>query len=162
MQRNSTRYIVFGGLIVALYTVMTLISQAFGLASGVIQVRLSESLCMRPCATTSALPGLTIGCLISNLILGSPWEDIVFGTLATLIGAVGTWMMRKKAIWSWIPPVVSNAIIVPLVLIYAYHVPDAWWFLVLTVGAGELIACGLIGPYVYQLSQKANTIALNR
>lgn len=156
MKKSSTQFVVYGGLISALYVVLTLVSQLFGLASGVIQVRLSESLCMLPCLTSAAVPGLSIGCLIANFIMGSPWQDVVFGTLATVIGAVGTWMMRKKAPqWSWIPPVLSNAIIVPIVLIYAYHVPDAWWFLVLTVGAGELIACGLIGIYVYHVAQKA-------
>lgn len=156
MKKSSTQFVVYGGLIAALYVVLTLVSQLFGLASGVIQVRLSESLCMLPCLTSAAVPGLSIGCLIANFIMGSPWQDVVFGTLATVIGAVGTWMMRKNAPqWSWIPPVLSNAIIVPIVLIYAYHVPDAWWFLVLTVGAGELIACGLIGIYVYPVAQKA-------
>ena len=156
MRKNSTRFVVYGGLIAALYVVLTLVSQLFGLANGVIQVRLSESLCMLPCLTSAAIPGLSIGCLIANFIMGNPWQDVVFGTLATVIGAFGTLMMRKKAPqWSWIPPVLSNAIIVPIVLIYAYHVPDAWWFLVLTVGAGELIACGLIGLYVYPIAQKA-------
>ena len=156
MKRSSTQFVVYGGLIAALYVVLTLVSQLFGLASGVIQVRLSESLCMLPCLTPAAIPGLSIGCLIANFVMGNPWQDVLFGTSATVIGAFGTWMMRKKAPqWSWIPPVLSNAIIVPIVLIHAYHVPDAWWFLVLTVGAGELIACGLIGLYIYPLAQKA-------
>ena len=156
MKKSPTQFIVFGGLIAALYVVLTLISQLFGLANGVIQVRLSESLCMLPCLTSAAVPGISIGCLIANFIMGNPWQDVVFGTLATVIGAIGTWMMRKNAPqWSWIPPVISNAVIIPIVLIYAYHVPDAWWFLVLTVGAGEMIACGLIGLYVYPAAQKA-------
>ncbi len=162
MKKSSTQFVVFGGLIAALYVVLTLISQAFGMASGVIQVRLSESLCMLPCMTASAVPGLSIGCLLANFIIGSPWQDVVFGTLATFIGALGTRLMKKTPQWSWIPPVLSNAVIVPIVLIQAYHVPDAWWFLVLTVGAGEMIACGLIGIYVFQLAQKANAAIQKR
>ena len=90
MKKSSTQFVVYGGLIAALYVVLTLVSQLFGLASGVIQVRLSESLCMLPCLTSAAVPGLSIGCLIANFIMGSPWQDVVFGTLATVIGAVGT------------------------------------------------------------------------
>ena len=146
--------VVFGGMIASLYVTLTMVSASMGLASGVIQVRLSESLCLLPCLIPAAVPGLTVGCLLANWITGCLPMDIFLGSLATLIGAVGTRMMKNTPQWSWIPPVTSNVVIVPLLLIYAYHVQEAWWFLVLTVGAGELISCGLLGLMVYQTAKK--------
>ena len=114
--RIGTRNIAFGGLIAALYVVLTWIANALGLASGAIQVRFSEALTILPVLTTAAIPGVTVGCLLANLLTGcAPW-DVVLGTLATLIGAMGTWWMRKKPRLAWIPPVVSNTLVVPLVL----------------------------------------------
>ena len=155
MNRNLSRDIAYGGIIAALYVVLTMLASALGIASGVIQVRLSEALCLLPCLIPAAVPGLYIGCLIANLITGCAFWDVIFGSLATLIGAVGTRLMKKKPMFSWIPPVLSNAIIVPIVLIKVYEVPDAWWFLVLTVGAGEIISCGFLGLLVLRLSRRA-------
>lgn len=155
-----------GGAIAALYVVLTLVAQAFGLASGAIQVRLSEALTILPCFTAAAVPGLTVGCLLANLLTGCALWDVVFGTLATLIGAVGTYLLRKKPLLAWIPPVVSNAVIVPVVLMKAYGVEDVavfgsifagaslWPMLILTVAIGEVIACGVLGLMLYKALQK--------
>ncbi len=149
MNHSSTRKITFGGVIAALYVVLTVVANAFGLASGAIQVRISEALTILPVFTTAAIPGLTVGCVLANLITGcAPW-DVVFGSLATLIGAVGTRMLRKKPLLAWIPPVIANMAIVPVVLQKVYGVPDAWWYLALTVGAGEVISCGILGLLLY-------------
>ena len=149
MNHSSTRKITFGGVIAALYVVLTVVANAFGLASGAIQVRISEALTILPVFTTAAIPGLTVGCVLANLITGcAPW-DVVFGSLATLIGAVGTRMLRKKPLLAWIPPVIANMAIVPVVLQKVCGVPDAWWYLVLTVGAGEVISCGILGLLLY-------------
>ena len=149
MNHSSTRKITFGGVIAALYVVLTVVANAFGLASGAIQVRISEALTILPVFTTAAIPGLTVGCVLANLITGcAPW-DVVFGSLATLIGAVGTRMLRKKPLLAWIPPVIANIAIVPVVLQKVYGVPDAWWYLALTVGAGEVISCGILGLLLY-------------
>ena len=138
------------GIIAALYVVLTYVSGLFGLSSGAIQVRISEALCILTFFTPAAIPGLTIGCFLANLVLGSPWQDIVFGTLATLLGAVGGYFLRKISVWLVaIPTVLANAVIIPPVLIYAYHVEDAWWFLCLTVGAGEAIAAYALGMVLY-------------
>ena len=145
MKNFTARDLALGGIIAALYVVLTILSAIFGLASGVIQVRLSESLTVLPALTASAVPGLTLGCLLANMITGcAPW-DVVFGTLATLLGAVGTRMLKDKPFLCWIPPVVSNMVIVPIVLMKVYGVPDTFWYLMLTVGAGEVIACGVLG-----------------
>ena len=154
MKHANTQKIAFGGVIAALYVVLTLIANAFGLASGAIQVRISEALTILPVFTTSAIPGLTVGCVLANLITGcAPW-DVVFGSLATLLGAVGTWLLRKKPLLAWLPPVISNMAIIPIVLQKVYGVPDAWWYLVLTVGAGEVIACGILGLLLYKALEK--------
>jgi len=150
MRNNYARNIAMGGVIAALYVVLTVVANALGLASGAVQVRFSEALTIMPVFTASAIPGLTVGCVLANLITGcAPW-DVVFGSLATLLGAVGTRLLRKKPLLAWIPPVVSNMLIVPIVLQQVYGVPDVWWYLVLTVGAGEVISCGILGLLLYR------------
>lgn len=153
-QSFNVKTLCVGGAIAALYVVLTIIANAFGLASGAIQVRLSEALTILPCYTAAAVPGLTVGCVLANLITGCAAWDVVFGSLATLIGAVGTRLLRDKPLLAWIPPVLSNAIIVPFVLQKVYGVPDAWWYLMLTVGAGEVIACGVLGLLLYKSLSK--------
>ena len=146
----TVKTLCMGGAIAALYVVLTLIAQAFGLASGAIQVRLSEALTILPCFTASAVPGLTGGCVLANLVTGCAAWDVVFGSLATLLGAAGTRLLKKKPLLAWIPPVVSNMIIVPIVLQKVYGVPDSFWYLMLTVGLGEVIACGVLGLLLYR------------
>ena len=158
MKKDSTRNVAFGGMIAALYVVLTYVANLFGLASGAIQVRLSEALTIMPVFTVAAIPGLAVGCVLANLLTGCLPLDIVFGSAATLIGAIGTRLLRKRPYLAWIPPVVSNAVIVPFVLLYyatEYEVTDPWAILVLTVGAGEIISCGLLGMMLYQSLKKA-------
>ena len=150
MNRNKTLQLANAGMIAALYVVLTWIANLLGLASGAIQVRLSEALTILPVFIASAIPGLTVGCVLANLLTGCAAWDVVFGSLATLIGAVGTRLLKYKPLLAWIPPVVSNAVIVPIILIKVYGVPDAWWYLVLTVGAGEIIACGILGLLLWR------------
>ena len=150
MQKFSARQLATGGTIAALYVVLTYLANMVGLASGAVQVRLSEALTILPCLTVAAVPGLTVGCVLATLLTGCALWDVVFGSLATLLGAIGTRLMRKTPNLAWIPPVVSNTIIVPLVLQKVYGVPDVLWFLALTVGAGELISCGLLGLLIYK------------
>ena len=150
MKKSPATNAAVGGMIAALYVILTYLTNMVGLASGAIQVRVSEALTILPCLTFSAIPGLTIGCILANWLTGCAFWDIIFGSLATLIGAVGTRLLRKKPLIAWIPPVVSNMVIVPIVLIKVYGVPDAWWYLILTVGAGELISCGLLGLLLYR------------
>ena len=154
MKNNKTMMIANAGLIAALYVVLTYVAASVGLASGVIQVRISEALTILPVFTAAAVPGLTVGCVLANLLTGCAAWDVVFGSLATLIGAVGTRMMRKTPQLAWIPPVVANVAIVPIVLMKVYGAEDAWWFLALTVGAGELISCGLLGLLVWRVGQR--------
>ena len=154
MRKNYALQVATGGMIAGLYIVLTIIAAAVGLASGVIQVRISEALTILPVFTGAAIPGLTVGCVLANLITGCAVWDVVFGSLATLIGAVGTRLLRKHPYLAWIPPVVSNMAIVPIVLQKVYGATEAWWYLVITVGIGEIISCGILGLLLYQAVRK--------
>ena len=150
----SVRYLTTAAIIAALYVVFTGLSAAFGLASGVIQVRLSEALAVLPYFTPAAIPGVTIGCLLANLLTGAPLPDIIFGTLASFLGVLGASLLQKKKYLIAIPTILSNAIIIPLVLQYAYGVKDTFWYLMLTVGIGEAISAGLFGGLLLHVLQK--------
>ena len=104
------------------------------------------------------MPGLFVGCLLGNLLGGALVPDVIFGSLATLIGAAGTRLLKDKPLLAWIPPVLSNMAIIPIILIKVYAVPDAWWFLVLTIGAGEVISCGVLGLLLYRAMSRIPSI----
>ena len=150
MNNIKTKQLVTGGMIAAIYVVLTVLAAQFNLASGAIQVRCSEALTILPVFTVAAVPGLAIGCVLANLLTGCAVWDVVFGSVATLIGAVGTRLLKNKPLLAWIPPVLSNMAIIPIILIKVYAVPDAWWFLVLTVGAGEVLSCGVLGLLLWR------------
>ena len=149
MKKSKAVYVATAASVAALYVVLTLVSSMFGLSSGVIQVRISEALTILPAFTPAAIPGLFIGCILSNLLSGGLFLDVVFGSLATLIGTVGTYLLRKRKWLVSLPPIISNVIVVPLVLRYVYGAPDAYLFMVGTVGAGEIIFCGILGMILY-------------
>ena len=151
MKNKKVLFLTQAAAIAALYFVLTWLASMLGLSSGAIQVRFSEALTILPFFTPAAIPGLFIGCLLSNFLTGAVGWDVVFGSIATLIGAVGTYALRKTGI-KWLaplPPIVANTVIVPWVLRLAYGVPDALWYLVLTVGAGEIISCGILGMILF-------------
>ena len=150
MNNIKTRKLVNGGMIAALYVVLTVLAAQFNLASGAIQVRFSEALTIMPVFTVAAVPGLTVGCVLANLLTGCAAWDVVFGSVATLLGAIGTRLLKNKPLLAWIPPVLSNMAIIPIILIKVYAVPDAWWFLVLTIGAGEVLSCGVLGLLLWK------------
>ena len=147
---KKTAYLTQAALIAALYTVLTMIAAGFDLASGAIQVRFSEALTIMPFFTPAAIPGLTVGCLLSNILTGCALPDIIFGTLATLLGALGSYALRHNRFLCAIPPIVSNALIIPFVLTYAYHIPGGIPLFMLTVGLGELISCMGLGQLLLQ------------
>ncbi|MBR1813943.1 MAG: QueT transporter family protein [Lachnospiraceae bacterium] len=142
---KKVTFIVQAGIIAALYVVLTFLANAMGLASGAIQFRLSEALTILPYFTTAAIPGLWIGCILANFLTGCALYDIIFGSLATLLGAIFSWLLRKNKWLVPIPPIVANVLIVPWVLRLVYEVPDAIWYLMLTVGIGEVVCCGVLG-----------------
>lgn len=151
-KKNNVTSLVTAAMIAALYVVLSFAVKAFGLDSGAIQLRISEALTILPYFTVSAIPGLTIGCLLFNLLSGAAILDIIFGSIASLLGGIGSYLIAKPAKKiKWLkflipaPPVLANAFIVPWVLKTAYGLQDAYWYLVLTVGIGELISCGIFG-----------------
>ena len=154
--RKDSRFLAWGGVTAALYVVLTFISSAFGLSSGVIQLRLSEALCILPCVSPAAIPGLAIGCLLANLLTGAVALDVVFGSIATLLGAVGTYLLRNHRFLACLPPIVSNMIIIPIILTTAYQMNfgSSFLYIVLSVGIGEFISCGVLGQLVLSVMKK--------
>lgn len=136
-------------MIAAAYVVLTVAFAPFSFKE--IQVRISESLTILPIFTPAAVPGLAVGCLLANILGGAVAADVVFGSLATLIGAVGTRMLRdKNPVLAVIPPIIANMLIVPFVLRYAYGVPLPIPLMMGTVGIGEMISCGVLGLLLYK------------
>ena len=154
MKSKKLVFICQAAVIAALYVVLTYVFSAF--SSGVFQVLVSEALTILPAFTPAAIPGLVIGCLLSNTLTGCVLLDIIFGSVATLIGALGSYALRRHTWLVPIPPIVSNMIIVPFVLRFAYGATDAFPFMIATVGAGEIISCYLLGMILYGALKKVN------
>ena len=163
MKNKKIFYICQAAMIAALYVVLTFIANAFGLASGSIQIRISEALTILPYFTPAAVPGVTIGCLLSNDLTNCAILDIVFGSAATLLGASLTYALRRYKWLTPLPPILSNTLIVPWVLRFAYGLEDAIPYLMLTVGIGEVISCGVLGMMLLFSLNKAgkNILKLN-
>ena len=148
MKNKGTLFMVQAAAIAAVYVVLTTVFAAFSF--GEVQVRISEALTILPVFTPAAIPGLFVGCLISNFLGGAILLDVIFGSIATLIGAVFTWKLRNSSKWlAPLPPIVANAIIVPFTLYYGYGVNLPIPFMMMTVGIGEVISCGVLGMILY-------------
>ena len=160
MRNKKVLLIVQAALIAAIYVVLTYFISAFNLASGAIQVRISEALTILPFFTPAAIPGLFIGCLIGNILGGAILPDIIFGSIATLIGAFFTWKLRNQnRILAPLPPIIANIIVVPFVLRYGYGATLPIPFMMLTVGIGEGISCAVLGMVLYfALKKYAKTL----
>jgi len=156
--RHNSLFLCQAGLIAAIYTVLTVFVGALGLANGAIQFRISEALCVLPFFTAAAIPGLTVGCLISNLLMSCIWQDVVFGTLATLIGAIGTYALRKYKWLAPLPPILANTLIIPFVLAYAYGFEGGVLYFMLTVGIGEIISIYLLGLILHRALVKHQNV----
>ena len=150
---NHTTLLVQAAMIAALYVVLTYIANTMGLASQAIQVRFSEALTILPYFTPAAIPGLFVGCFLSNILTGCAIPDIIFGSIATLAGTVFTRMLRKCKWLAPIPPIVANTVIVPFVLLYAYGIQPLWLSFI-TVGIGEIISCGVLGMLLLTVLEK--------
>lgn len=146
--------VTHGAMIAALYIALTYLANAFGLASGAIQVRLSEALTVLPFFTPAAVPGLFIGCIISNLLTGCVALDTVFGSLATLLGALGTRCLAKKRLLAPVFPILANTAVIPFLLRYVYDIPGSLGYFFLTVFVGEVISCGILGSILSGIVQK--------
>ena len=157
MKKQNTAFLSQAAMIAAVYVVLTYVFAPFSF--GEIQVRISEALTILPLFTPAAVPGLFIGCLIGNILGGAILPDIVFGSIATLIGAFGTWQLRSSLpILAPLPPILANTVIVPQVLHFGYGVALPVPFLMLTVGIGEILSCGVLGIILYTVLRKYKNI----
>ncbi|NLG02660.1 MAG: QueT transporter family protein [Clostridia bacterium] len=159
MKKMNVTHLTKAAAIAAIYVVLTYVANIFGLSNGVIQIRISEALTILPFFTPIAVPGLFVGCLISNILTGCMPLDILFGSIATLLGGIGTRMIgslyhKKRGIGQpvkllrWLtplPPIITNTLIVPFILAFVYRFQGSIPYFMLTVGIGELISCGVFG-----------------
>ncbi len=162
LRKRKIEFIITGALIAAAYAGLTYLSNVFGLAYGPIQLRASEVLTILPVFTPAAIPGLTVGCFIANI--GSfNVADMVFGTFATLLAALLTYMFRdlkikKLPLLSMFMPVIINAVIIGFE-IALFFLPEGysfWGFVIsgLEVGLGEMIVCYVFGIPFYMVVKK--------
>ena len=165
MRNTKVLFTTQAAVIAALYVVLTLLANALGLANQAVQVRFSEALTILPYFTPAAIPGLFLGCILSNTLTGCMFLDTVFGSLATLIGAILTYVIGKKVknpASKWlcpVPPIVANMIVVPQVLMRVYEAPGTLLFFTVTVGAGEIISCFVLGMLLlFVLEPRKNAI----
>ena len=155
---NKTNYIVQGALIAALYVILTFSSNLFGLASGIIQIRLSEALTILPIFIPAAVPGLFVGCLIANILTGCALFDIILGALATLIGAYGTLLIGRHMSHSRlgnylasVPPILVNTIAIPPILAIVYNFEGSIVYFAVTIFIGELVSAGILGQLLLKI-----------
>ena len=143
MKKNGALYLSQASLIAALYVALTYLSNMLGLW----EIRFSEALCILPYFTAAAVPGLTLGCVLANLLTGCALWDIVFGSLATFIGAYAAHLLRKK---SWLfapwPNIIANTLVVPLIIRYVYldtarTLPGLFVYMAMS----EIVSAGLLG-----------------
>ena len=141
--RTTALKVTQGAIIAALYVALTLLFAP--ISFGEMQVRISEALTILPLFTPAAIPGLFLGCVLGNLLGGAIPLDVICGSLATLIGAAGGYLLRKNRWLVPLPTVLSNALIVPFVLRYGYGVPLPIPLMMVYVAAGEILSCYVLG-----------------
>ncbi len=141
----TPKQIVYTAFIAAIYFVVAAIFAP--LSFGPVQVRIAEALTLLPIITPLAIPGTFIGCLIANIVFSASMLDIILGSLATLIAAILTYMLRENKYIAALPPVIINAFVVAYVLKVSVGAP--YWMTVFTVGVGQAVSCYAIGiPFV--------------
>ncbi|MBR2615328.1 MAG: QueT transporter family protein [Clostridia bacterium] len=151
MKKSRIKHLAAASMIAALYAVLTLLSAVFGLAVGPFEFRLSEALCALPLLTPAAVPGLFCGCLAANLICGAALPDVIFGSVATLIGAVGTYVFRKKPLWALLCPVIANTMIIPPILYFVYGFgKEGFLILAGAFFVGEAVSAMGLGALLYR------------
>ena len=157
MRNKNINFLTQAAMIAAIYVVLTYVFAPFSF--GEVQVRIAEALTILPVFTPAAIPGLFVGCLIGNILGGAILPDIIFGSLATLIGAFFTYQLRdKNKFLAPLPPIAANTIVVPFVLRYGYGVALPIPFMMLTVGVGEVLSFGVLGMVLYFALRKYKNI----
>ena len=157
MNKSNTAFLSQAAMIAAVYVVLTYVFAPFSF--GEIQVRIAEALTILPVFTPAAVPGLFIGCLIRNILGGAILPDIIFGSIATLLGAFFTYkLFGNRPLLAPLPPIIANTLIVPFVLRFGYGVALPIPFMMLTVGIGEVLSCGVLGLVLYYALKKYKNI----
>ncbi len=151
---SNIRFLCRTSLIAALYVLLTSISAAVGLSSGPVQLRLSEALCFFAVFTPAAVPGVALGCFVSNILTACPLWDIVLGTLASLIGMIGCRALRKFPYLAAALYALANIVAIPLLQAYVYSVEEALPLLFLFAAVGELLAVYGAGVPIYLTLKK--------
>ena len=161
MQKNKKhiRLLCEAALIAAIYVILTYLCAAVGMSSGAIQLRLSEALCVLAIFTPAAIPGVALGCFMANLLTGCALWDIVFGSLASLVGMLGCRALKKHPYLAPVPYALANMIVIPFVVKLVYGAPEVLPLIFLTVGIGEIISVFGFGiPLYLVLKKHSNTI----
>ena len=160
MKKTNTAFLSQAAMIAAVYVVLTYVFAPFSF--GEIQVRVAEALTILPLFTPAAVPGLFIGCLTGNILGGAILPDIIFGSTATLLGALFTYQLfRDRPLLAPLPPIIANTLIVPFVLYYGYGEKLPIPFMMLTVGIGEVLSCGVLGLALYFALRKYKNIVFS-
>ena len=143
--RRSVFHLALGGVIAAMYAALAMVN----IPISFFQLRPAEALTVLPVFTPAAVPGLFVGCLLANYLTGCLWQDIVFGSLATLLGAIVTRLLRKRPLFAILSPVIANGAIIPPVLLFAYGIKDGYFFLLASVAVGEFLSASLLGYLLF-------------
>lgn len=160
MRNKKITFMTQAAMIAAIYVVLTYVFAAFSF--GEVQVRIAEALTILPLFTPAAIPGLFIGCLIGNILSAAILPDIICGSFATLAGAVFTYLLRNYTPFlAPFPPIIANTLVVPFVLRFGYGILLPIPFMMLTVGIGEIISCGVLGLVLYQALSKYKNITFS-
>lgn len=160
MNKSNTAFLSQAAMIAAVYVVLTYVFAPFSF--GEIQVRVAEALTILPLFTPAAVPGLFIGCLTGNILGGAILPDIIFGSTATLLGALFTYQLfRDRPLLAPLPPIIANTLIVPFVLRFGYGIALPIPFMMLTVGIGEVLSCGVLGLALYFALRKYKNIVFS-
>lgn len=151
-QTKKSEFWVQAAVIGSLYAALTLLLSP--ISYGVMQVRVSEALTVLAMFTPAAIPGLAVGCFFANFLGPNGMMDALIGSVATLLGAIGTYRLRRRFYWAPMPAVIANGVIIGLMLYYVYGVPFSPLYCILWVGLGELIACYGMGLPLARFLQK--------
>ena len=161
MKKNiqHLRRLCEAALIAAIYVILTYLCAAIGMSSGAVQLRFSEALCVLAIFTPAAVPGVALGCFMANLLTGCALWDIVFGSLASLIGMIGCRALKKHPYVALVPYALANMVIIPFVVKLVYSAPEALPLIFLTVGIGEIVSVFGFGiPLYLSLKKHAGRI----
>ena len=149
----NLKNIIINGLYAAIYVVLCAVFKPFSF--GLIQIRISEALCIMPLFDTMSVISISIGCFLSNMFFGGEFIDAVFGTIATFIGLFCIRFIKKDNFFlKMLPTVISNMLIIPFVLRYAYGINEPLWLAAISVGFGEVVSVMAIGFSLYKALNK--------